>query len=472
MELIPQAMFDLYALSLPWGLSFVDHMPYRAWRTADGRAWGVLTRDVAANTYGCMAMRQRVDLVWALVLDEAGFDSYDEAESRIAAHLQEGAPRESMPRNTARRPNIFDSAGLPTCTLFQHLSRKSRHKAAWMIGHLYYSLPRPDANWVRDFQTENLHTRLWELHLLACFREQGRFVSQQHRSPDFRISRRNGECAWIEAVTTNPAERYDHATTWAEPPPSDLMDRVLGQAAVRFANTIRSKLQRRYDQLAHVAGQPFALAIADFHAQGSMTWSRQALIAYLYGEYASTEVIDGKKQAVGVKIEHLLGEQKIPAGLFRFPENAGLSAIIFSNGCSLAKFGRVLVSMTQHDEFTNTRFGEIFDRTPGALKGIPFCLDVTSPEYRDLWPQGYEPWSAELEVFHNPLAKHPLSREVLPEATHWFRQDQDTVCEAFYETQILHSRTFVQPKTQLPFTLESFLKSGTETSNSELADEL
>lgn len=54
-------------------------------------AHGVLTRNVAANTYGCMAMRQRVDLVWALVLDESGFDSYDEAESRIAAHLQEGA---------------------------------------------------------------------------------------------------------------------------------------------------------------------------------------------------------------------------------------------------------------------------------------------------------------------------------------------------------------------------------------------
>ncbi|MGM3214913.1 hypothetical protein ACSQ5K_04605 [Pseudomonas sp. PhalM4] len=404
MKMMSETMFDLYALSLPWGLSFVDHMPYAGWRTDDGRAWGVLTYDEGADTFGCVAMRQRVDLVWVLVLDNAGIDSFDEAKRRIAAHLQEGAPRELMPPNTAKRPNLFDSNNLSTCTLFQHLSRKSRHKAAWMIGHLYYSMPRPDPNWVRDFQTENLHTRLWELHLLACFREQGRFVSQDYPSPDFCISRRNGECAWIEAVTTNPSERYDHATTWAEPPPSDLLERLIGQAAVRFANTIRSKLQRGYDQYPHVAGQPFALAVADFHAQGSMTWSRPALIAYLYGEYATTQDVDGSKKAVGVKIDHLLGDQKTPAGLFRFPENSGLSAVIFSNGCSLAKFGRVLVSITQHDEFTNTRFGEILDRTPGALTGLPFCLDVTSAEYRDLWPQGYEPWSAELEVFHNPLS--------------------------------------------------------------------
>jgi hypothetical protein len=38
-----------------------------------------------------------------------------------------------------------------------------------------------------------------------------------------------------------------------------------------------------------------------------------------------------------------------------------------------------------------TRIGNFFDRTPGALKGIPFCLDVTSDEYRGLWPHRYPP---------------------------------------------------------------------------------
>ena len=54
------------------------------------------------------------------------------------------------------------------------------------------------------------------------------------------------------------------------------------------------------------------------------------------------------------------------------------------------------------------RFGKFYDQTPGALEGIPFCLDITSDEYRALWPQGYEPWSAELEIFHNPFARFPF----------------------------------------------------------------
>lgn len=459
MNAMPQSMFDLYALALPWGLSFANYLPYAGWRTSDGRAWGIVTFNDSTNTFGCVAMRQRVDFVWTLVLDEDGLEAYQDAEQRLRLLLKENLPRVPMPPNTAQRSNIFDSVGMSTCTLFKHLAKRSRHQAAWMISHLFYSMPRPDDNFCRDFQTENLHTRLWELHLLACFREQGRFVSQEHRSPDFRISRRNGESAWIEAVTTNPSERYDHATTWADSPPSDLSERIIGPAAVRFARTIRSKLQRHYDQLPHVSGTPFALAVADFHAQGSMTWTRPALIAYLYGEYATTQQGDEREAAVMIQIEHLLGAQNIPAGLFRFPENAGLSAIIFSNACSLAKFGRVLVSMSQLDEgLTNTRFGLIFDRTPGAVEGLPFCLDVTSQEYRNLWPQGFEPWSAELEVFHNPLAKHPFSRDILPEATHWFVRDGVTVCEAFYETQILHSKTFVQPSKQPALTLNHFYR--------------
>jgi hypothetical protein len=43
---------------------------------------------------------------------------------------------------------------------------------------------------------------------------------------------------------------------------------MLGTAAMRFAKTIRSKLDKRYDALPRVAGKPFALALADFPAFG------------------------------------------------------------------------------------------------------------------------------------------------------------------------------------------------------------
>lgn len=235
------------------------------------------------------------------------------------------------------------------------------------------------------------------------------------------------------------------------------MNVSFGPAAVRFAKTLRSKLDRRYHLLAHVTGKPFALALADFHAPSSMVWSREALISYLYGIHAEVIEVDGKRIASSSEVYHLLGEAPIPAGLFRTAEHGELSAVVFTNACSIGKFNRVGVSagvLTKGLRYV--RFGEFYDRTPGALKGIPFCLDVTSDEYRALWPQGYEPWSAELEIFHNPFARHPFPRTLLPEATHWFEAGDGVICESHYKTSVLWSKTLIQNDSDPALTLRNF----------------
>lgn len=176
-----------------------------------------------------------------------------------------------------------------------------------------------------------------------------------------------------------------------------------------------------------------------------MRWTREALITYLYGVYASEQTVDGVATAVGMKVDRLKGEQEIPAGLFSDRHYEGISAVIFSNACSIAKFSRVMATMTRQEEgYTRTRTGVLFDRTPGILKPVPFSLKVNSDEYRKLWPQEYEPWSAELEIFHNPFAAHPMSTRLLPEAQHWVEKDGEMVAQAFYETSILWSQTIVE----------------------------
>ena len=79
---------------------------------------------------------------------------------------------------------------------------------------------------------------------------------------------------------------------------------------------------------------------------------------------------------------------------------------------------------------------------------------MTSDEYRGLWPQRYEPWSAELEVFHNPFARH-----LAPATTgaHWFDQDGERVCRSFYEPSILWSTTQITDGDKPPLRLEDFL---------------
>ncbi|CAN7805737.1 hypothetical protein LJR267_010648 [Paraburkholderia hospita] len=396
-------------------------------------------------------MRRRVDDVWAVVHQEHGFAGTDEAMLALEPLMREDFPPLPVPAGTAMRPALHNVKGRDTSDLFKLLASPSHHLAAWLLNQVYLALPTPDANWARDFQTVNFHTRMWELHLLACFREQGLLVTQPQVSPDFRIENRRGGAAWVEAVTANPSEPYDHVGSKPLGPPQDRRERLIGPAAVRFAKTLKSKLDRKYDRYAHVEGQPFAIALADFHAPSSMVWSREALVCYLYGFHSEEIEIDGERVISATYVDRLLGEQAIPAGLFRTGEHPGLSAVIFTNTCAISKFNRVAVSGGAATKgLRYVRIGEFYDRNPGARRGIPFCLDVASAEYRRLWPRSYEPWCADLEVFHNPFAQYPLPPSLLPEATHWLVEEGELCRKHYYETSILRSQTFVQEADQ-PF---------------------
>lgn len=458
LKLLPRSLFDLYALALPRGHGFGMWPPIGAWQSEDGIAYGVITQHVKAPDFGILVMRRRVDGVWVEVEAKTGIASQDAAVEELERLLDCSQQKEALSANTAPRPALHDIGNRQPSSVFRALITPSHHLAAWTLTQLYLAMPNPDKNWAGDCQTGNFHTRLWEAQLLASFREQGLLVEQPYPSPDFRIENRKGGPAWVEAVTANPPVPYDHVNAAPSVQPESREELFFGSAAVRFAKTLGSKLQKNYHRLQHVKDMPFAIALADFHAPASMIWSREALVGYLYGLGVESMDIDGKRVAVSTERTELLGHHPFPAGLFTDGRQAELSAVIFSNACSISKLSRVPISAGADTKgFRYFRIGNFFDRAPGALKGIPFCLDVTSDEYRSLWPQGYEPWSAELEVFHNPHARHPLPEALIPEATHWVEESGEMVCRAFYETSILWSQTRILNKDDRIPTLADFL---------------
>ncbi len=453
-ELNP-SIFEIFALSLPKGLGFGERPPVRFWSSDDRLSCAAVRRDVHDDTFGILVMRRRVDQVWVVTADVHKFSSEQEAAAELPQHLCEGIPPEPIPLGTRAHAPLHDVAGRESSDLFKLLANKSHWAAAWTLNQAYVALPKPDRNWVGDFQTNNFHTRMWELMLIACFREQGVLVTQPHESPDFRLENRLGGVAWVEAVTTNPTVRYNHLNALTVAAPEELKELFFGETAVRFAKTLGNKIGNRYDQLPHVNGQPFVIAIADFQMGGSMIWSRQSLVGYLYGKGAREVLADGKRSFEPISAAELLGSSRFPAGLFSDDRNSELSAIIFSNACTLAKFNRIAISRGINPGGVScTRIGEFFDRTPGATRAIPFCMDVSSDEYRELWLYGHEPWSAELEVFHNPFARNPMSRKLLREATQWFYENGEIVCESFHAPAIIRSRTFTHDLTNKPRYLE------------------
>ena len=169
-------------------------------------------------------------------------------------------------------------------------------------------------------------------------------------------------------------------------------------------------------------------------------------MAYLYGVYALELEREGEMVAVAEAVDTLPGDPNIRAGLFFAPEAQELSAVIFSSAATLAKLSRVPISFGGNSgEYRYMRIGEFADDTPGALRGIPFSMDVNSDEYRHLWkPYGYEPWTAEIEVLHNPSARYPIDPALFPEATHWLPINGVLECKRYFRTSILKSQTLIQ----------------------------
>jgi hypothetical protein len=447
---IPEREFNLYALALPQGPNFEPYVVVSGWKCDNARSIGGVLLNHGTGDFGIVAFRRRIDHCFVTVANKIGFNSQDTALVELTAAMRPGDSEETIPPGSKKRRPLVPATAKNIKGNFKLLTSTITHYPALMaVGELYFAMPNPDDNFISDLQTDNFDSRLFELYLLAAFREQGITVSQDHDSPDFFIERAGHQCS-IEAVTANPKEKRAQGLTSPTFAPESRQERTIGAPAVRFAKTLRSKLQREYEKLPHVQGKPFALALADFQAPSSMVWSREALPSYLYGFFADVaEGPDGRKVA-GTSVTKLLGPDEIPAGLFRDPAMAHLSGIVFSNAATLGKFNRMgFLAGWQPPGLRMIRTGILFDRTPGAVEPIDFSLDILEEEYAALWPRG-EQWCQELEVFHNPMAKHPIDFELLPGATHWFEDGGEIVCSTMWKNSVLSSVTDLRLKRPKP----------------------
>lgn len=433
--------FNLYALALPHGPNFDPFVFRSGWKSEGCRSVGAVLVDPDTEEFGILVLRRRVDHCFVVTRGKMGFRTEEAALVELSAAMRPGEKAEPVPPGAKMRPRLLQTKRKGHGKHFKLLTGTPTHVPALMaVGETYLAMPNPDDNFVSDFQTTNFDSRLFELYLLAAFREQGISVFQDYDSPDFLIQSGKHEC-YVEAVTANPKERRVQGLTFPTFAPESRSERLIGAPAARFAKTLRSKLQREYEKLPHVQGKPFALAIADFHAPSSMVWSREALPSYLYGLHAQVVTGPDGPKAFETAVDKLLGDDQIPAGLFRDPAMAYLSGIISSNAATLGKFNRMgYLAGWRPPGLRMVREGILFDRAPGALKGIPFALDVLTDEYAALWPCGEE-WCQELEVYHNPKATNPISFDLLPRATHWFEADGEVICSTIWEHSVLSSIT-------------------------------
>jgi hypothetical protein len=285
-----------------------------------------------------------------------------------------------------------------------------------------------DPHFVHEFQFAQFDQRLWELYLWAAFRELG-FDVTQLESPDFNC-RAPGIEFTVEATTVAPSQTGPLAAHPDPQTPEEMEAFLKDYMPMKFGSALVSELNKKDSQGRHywerdeTKDKPFVLAVADFHREaeqaqpGSMAFTRSALWPYLYGHRIEWEFVDGQLKVQALKNPgHSFGTKSIPSGFFDLPGAENVSAVLFSNAGTIAKFDRMgVVAGFAAPDHKYYRFGFRFNPEPNAVQGILFSDDVAAPTY-------VEGWSDELQIYHNPNARIPLDHAWLNGLAQFYFRD-------------------------------------------------
>jgi hypothetical protein len=275
-----------------------------------------------------------------------------------------------------------------------------------VLGDLQDRFTDPDGNFVEQFQTTGFDARTFELFLFALFEDQGHAIDRSFDRPDFLLTKEDLTVA-VEAVTSNRSggETSPYSVFGPERSHEALIDHLQNELAIRVGSPLFSKLQKKYWELPHVQGRPFVLALECFHEDGSLSHSSSPIEEYLFGT-RHTWFHDAEENLIIVPqtvTEHRVNEKRIPSGFFNQPGAEYISAVLFCNTGTIAKFNR----MGHQDPTTRSRYVRMF-RAGAAYRhdensSVPdvFLYEVGDPERVETWPEG-------TVLIHNPRALYPV----------------------------------------------------------------
>lgn len=275
-----------------------------------------------------------------------------------------------------------------------------------------------DGNFTDQLQSINgFDARIWELYLWCYFREEDFEFDTTHDAPDFMLKKWGEEVA-VEAVHIKRTQSLDGEK--AEMDIKTIFEKLRNEMPLMFGSSLFSKLKHEYKnqkywELPHVKDKPLVFAIADFHADMSMTWSFPAITSILYGVNQMAERDeDGKTTLISAFGEKYTKRNKVEISpLFLNDEFKHVSAVLFSPCGTITKFNRMGVQAGYGDSnYTLLQMKICYNHLQNALYPNVF-FNVIDENCNETWADG-------IQIFHNPLAEIPLNPSLFPHAGHHY----------------------------------------------------
>ena len=288
--------------------------------------------------------------------------------------------------NCIARPNPYDNALL----------------SKWADGFV-----DRDGKFVAEFQT-TFNSCFWELYLHAILKEAGCKIDFTHHAPDFVVI---DPVPFVVEATV--ALNANDALPESTPLDMNLRPRDLNEfnrmAMIRLLNSISEKTkkyQKSYQNLPHVKGKPFVLALTPFDRPFFYLQVQRAIEAVLYGYYVDEQdYIDDPSKFASIKAKRLKVVRKdngveLPLGIFTDASHAHISAVVFNSAATWGKLRALCDDPYPFIFFSAAR--------SDPNNGDFFVFRGMKAEYEETLFDG-------LRVYHNPHATHPLDWRVFQE---------------------------------------------------------
>lgn len=312
-----------------------------------------------------------------------------------------------------------------------------------LMNDTFNAMGDPDGNFIRDFQSHNFHSRVFELASYAYLTEQG-FSVDRPEHPDYVVSR-GALRIGLEAVTSNPPHQGSDISLRALQPVASFEEarrKSDDEYPIRVGRALGGKLEKKtkagkhYWELPECVGHPFVLMVAPFHEAGSLMYLDEHLARFLYGLNRSVGP-DGSIVQTPI-IEHVFNDVSLPSNFFGDDLAESISAVLWCNQFSVPRFLRAAAE----------RSGS----APGVSLTVEgYCaMDDTEVVRAYEYVVGSraapaEPWWRGVTVFHNPRAFHPLADGDL-RCTSSFRVENGKLLRRVHGFHPLTSFTAITPR--------------------------
>ena len=304
-------------------------------------------------------------------------------------------------------------------------NREGFSGAIQLINTVFNSTKQIDKDFKIQFQKNGFDARIWELYLLATFKEFGFEIVRDRTSPDFELLLPGNKKVFVEAVTSNPEfnkeieDKLQIVRNLKDEQIPGYLKMLRETSLTKIAGALFNKYKLKYWKREWIKGHPLILAVEAFHHAFALDITDSALVGYLYGidhtwyhDESGHLIIDTYERS-----EHSDGKKTIPSNFFSLPGAENISAVIFSNSGTVSKFNRLAkLKGYSNQSVMMVREGTCYDHDPDAVKPNYFRYVVGKNGPVETWREG-------LAVYHNPNAIYKLSEADFPGVLNGFYKD-------------------------------------------------